>query len=48
MLWFVLGMVMGLAVAAICVGQMEKEEKEAEEKKNRQRGNADGSKGGSI
>ena len=48
MLLFVGGMIMGLVVAAICFGKIEREALKAEEKKNRQRGNADGSKGGVL
>ena len=48
MIWFVLGMITGLTVAALCFGKIEKDILKAEEKKNRQRGNADGSKGGVL
>ena len=47
MIWFVLGMITGLTVAAICFGKIERKLLKAE-KKNRQRGNADGSKGGVL
>ena len=48
MLLFIGGMITGLLVAAICVGQTEKKEKDEAEKKNRQSGNSDGSKGGVL
>ena len=48
MLWFIGGMITGLLVAAICFGGIEKRALKAEEKKNRQRCNADGSKGGVL
>lgn len=47
MLLFIGGMITGLVVAAICFGKIERELLKAE-KKNRQRGNADGSKGGVL
>ena len=48
MLWFIGGMITGLMVAAICFGKIERDALKAEEKKNRQRCNADGSKGGVL
>ena len=47
MLLFIGGMITGLVVAAICFGKIERESLKAK-KKNRQRGNADGSKGGVL
>ena len=44
---FVLGDLMGVIVMAILYGSRDKIEQKAE-KKNRQRGNADGSKGGVL
>lgn len=45
---FVLGAMTGILVMAILHGSWDKMEQKAEEKKNRQRGNADGSKGGVL
>ena len=44
---FVCGDALGIVSTAICVGSTDKAEQRAE-KKNRQRGNADGSKGGVL
>ena len=44
---FFLGDALGIIAMAICVGSTDKAEQRAE-KKNRQRGNADGSKGGVL